>query len=334
MRRRRFYEPALCRWRRRWSHGRRNGCDRVKCIVPLKPKEGDGVMLRVGLVTLMVVLAVGSGWAQVGTLHIPSAVPCPEDTVQLTGQVRAFEDSENLTYNVNARGGVAPNVDMSLGWFSMSSEGPEPIGGAVRRSELHLLTLGGLWQVQSGNWRMALRGGGEFPVRTVKGINTELGLAAPQRQVIPFIAGVVEFGDPDRTVYLFEAKGVGWDADMAVEQLTDGIDTDQVDGDGAVVEGFGSLFIVGIGAVHNFGAGKVFADLAYPVSGENCINEETNAVEQALVWSLGGSYNFGGGNDLTLTVGLSNAAGPTAATSTLAAPGSSVGVVAGISARW
>lgn len=280
-------------------------------------------MSRLVVVPLVVVLSVGFAWGQYGTLHLPSAVPWPQDSVQISGQVRAFEGSENLIYDASARGGVSHNVEVRLGWFSMSTEGQDPIADAVRRSELHLLTLSGLWQVQEGNWRVAFRGGGEFPTRRIQGINTDTGDFAPQLRAIPVIGGIIEHGDPEGTLLIFEAKGVGWDADMAVNGVGDN-----------VVEGFGNLFILGLGAVHNFGTGRVFADVAYPLSGDNSINEVTNATEQALVWSAGASYTFSGRCNPTLIVGVTNAAGPTAATSTLAAPGDSAGVVGGFSLNW
>ena len=171
-------------------------------------------MSRLAVVTLMVVMCMGLAWGQHGTLNLPSAVPWQGDDVQVSSQVRIFGGGGNTTFDVNARGRLGLNTEVQLGWFSMSTEGQDPIADAIRRSQLHLLTLTGLWQVQSGNWRMGFRAGGEFPVRTPEGINTAIGASAPEFRAIPIIGAVVEFGDPDGTQYIVEAKGVGWNADM------------------------------------------------------------------------------------------------------------------------
>ncbi|MCD6360154.1 MAG: hypothetical protein J7M38_04755 [Armatimonadetes bacterium] len=293
-------------------------------------------MSRLAVAVLMVVLCIGLAWGQSGTLNLPSAVPWQDDAVQVKAQVRAFEGGDNQTYNVTARGRLGTDAEVQLGYFCMGSEGEDPIAGIVRKSNLHLLTLTGLWQVQEGSWRMALRGGGEFPIHVTEGINTALMASAPEFRAIPVGSVVLEWGQPDGLLVLFEAKGGGFDADMPVTgQVYPGATLIGGGGtNGQVVEGFGSVFMVGAG-VRRYGERIQWcADLAFPLSGDNSIDENTNRVEQAIAWSAGLSYLLGGSRNVTIDLGVSNSAGSTMATSTIVAPGSSVGFVGGISCNW
>jgi len=295
-------------------------------------------MSRLTVVAVMLVVCIGLAWGQYGTLHLPSAVPWQGDDVQILSQVRIFDGDENQTYNVNARGRLGENTEVQLGWFSMSTEGEDPIAGVVRASNLHLLTLTGLWQVQSGDWRLAFRGGGELPIRTPEGINTALVASAPEFRVIPVGSVVLEFGDPDGTTFILEPKGVGFDADMPAvfggPIIAGSADKLIMPNGFGVVEGFGNLFILGAGVRMNGGRISAFADAAYPLSGENSLDEDTNQVEQALAWGAGLSYLVGGAHDFSVHVGVSNTAGRTPATSTIVAPGDSIGFVGGFDFNW
>ena len=280
------------------------------------------MMSRVAVVLMLMVACVGLAWGQQGTANLPSAVPWQSDDVQLSTEARLFSDTDNTTFDFNLRSRLDTNSEVQVGWFYMSTSGPDPIADTIRASELQLMPVHVLYQVADGTVRAAIRGGVELPTGTPVGINTDTRAFAAESRPIPTLSVPVEWGDPNNWLVIVEPKGVGFDADMMAS-----------DGSG-VVEGFGNLFILGAGVRHNAGSLSLFADAAYPLSGDNTINEDTNAVEQGLAWSAGGTYVFGGSHDLTVDLFATTSAGPTPATSTIVAPDDCVGVGLRVGGRW
>ncbi len=268
------------------------------------------------------VLCVGLAWGQHGTANLPSAVAWQADETEVSSQIRLFEGTSNDSYDFAIRGELNNNAEVGLGWFTMSTMGEDPIGDAVRASNLDLLTLDLKWQVADGTTRGAIRTGAEFPTSATIGMNTATGAFVWSNRAIPFISAIIERGDPDGWLWILEPKGVGFDADMAAS-----------DGTGTV-EGFGNLFMVGAGVRRASGQIDLFADAAYPISGENSIDEDTNRVERELAWSAGGTLYLGGTHNWTLDVFATNTAGPSAATSCIVAPDQSVGLGVGIGGEF
>lgn len=278
------------------------------------------MMSRTAMVVMLVaiiVLSVSGAWAQYGTVNLPSAVPWQEDGTEVTAQVRLW-DGGNETYDINLRGSLGEASEVQIGWFSMSIEGDDPINDAVRASDLDLMTLSLLVTLPDTPWAMAVRVGAEFPTDVPRGVNTATGGVAAQRRAIPVISLPMQWGVADDVLVIVEPKGVGFDADMAAS-----------DGSG-IVEGFGDLFMLGAGVRYTAGAIDLFADAAYPISGDNSVDENTNAVEKELAWSAGGSYFVGGSHDWTVDVFATNTAGPSPATSAIATPDQSIGVGVGV----
>ena len=272
--------------------------------------------VMVVMIVAMLVATVSGAWAQHGTVNLPSASPWLEDGTEVTAQVRMWDGNE--TYDINLRGSLGSSSEIQIGWFSMSTAGDDPVNEAVRASDLDLLTLSVLVRLPETPWTMALRGGVELPTDVTRGANTVTGGVAFQRRSIPIISLPMEWGSADDLLIIVEPKGVGFDADMAASDDT------------GIVEGFGNLFILGAGVRYAAGDIDLFADAAYPISGDNSVDENTNRVEKSLAWSAGGSYFIGGSHDWTIDIFATNTAGPSPATSTIATPDQSIGVGFGV----
>ncbi len=270
------------------------------------------------MVVAMFVVCLSGAWAQHGTVNLPSASPWLEDGTEVTAQVRMWDGNE--TYDINLRGSLGSSSEIQIGWFSMSTAGDDPVNAAVRSSDLDLMTLSVLTILSEpdSDWRAGLRAGAEFPTDVTRGANTVTGGVASQRRAIPVISLPFEWGNPDRLIVIVEPKAVGFDADMTAS-----------DGSG-IVEGFGNLMLFGAGVRCKVGGVDLFADAAYPLTGDNSVDEATNRVEKALAWSAGGSYFVGGSHDWTIDIFATNTAGPSPATSTIATPDQSIGVGFGV----
>ena len=119
---------------------------------------------------------------------------------------------------------------------------------------------------------------------------------------------------------LFEPKIVWFDDELPVTG-------------GGTIPGFGEVVMIGGGFRWTVaGDTDLVADAAYPVSESNTINEETNALDEDVVWSAGISHRLDG--DWTIDVFATNAAGPTMPTSAIAAPDQSVGVGVCVGGSW
>ena len=96
-------------------------------------------------------------------------------------------------------------------------------------------------------------------------------------------------------------------------------------GDGTTIAGFGDVIAVGIGVLHEAEEFSVVGDLVLVVDGDNSIDEVTNLPTDELVWSAGGSWH-GEESSVRVDLFVTNAAGPTGASSIIATPDQSVGV--------
>lgn len=268
-------------------------------------------MSRVPVVVVcLIVVGLGSGlvWAQQGTPNLPSAVPWQADEINLTGEARFFEGSGNETLAVSLRGRMGLGSEAEICYFTMDTKGEDPINEIVRRSEADLVALTFKWLVRGGARRVAVRAGMEVPVSSrPTGTNTDSGAFAAQGSVIPTLSLPLEWGDRASTLFIIEPKAV-WFRDNIPNSI------------GGVTPGFGDVIVLGAGFCHNLGKFTLVADAAVPLAGDNSIDKNTNLVTDEVVWAAGVSWDVGGQHDLSIDVFSTSAAGPTPATSIIAAP--------------
>lgn len=270
-------------------------------------------------VVAILLMAVGAATAQSGSWGIPSTAPWMTDDYQASGEARFF-DGDNETWAVSVRGAIGDDADATVGYFDWDVTGEDPINGAVRRSEMSAVFVDLKWLLVDTSPRIALRVGGDLPVGDATGTNTATGASARLDRPVPTVSLPIEFGNPNGILWILEPKVVWFGSRMPTNT-------------GSSIEGFGTTVMIG-GAVRYPVSGTVTfaADAAYPVSDSNSIDDVTNTVTEELAWSAGLEAAFGGG--WNLGVFATTAAGPTPATSAIAAPDQSVGVGVRVGKSW
>lgn len=276
-------------------------------------------MLRIGSVhgivvaaALIVVCAAGA-WAQFNTANLPTAEPWQSEGTLATGEIRFFEG--NQTYAASVRSGRAgQDMDVELSLFYMDTSGEEAVAGTVRDSEALLLGLNLKWLARrEGNMTVSVIPGLEYPLDDMEGTNTDIPATATSDDIIPVLTIPVEWRLEDGTRLTVAPRYVGFDE--APEFAA-----------GETIAGFGDVIAVAGSVVHPCRGYLLHGDLAVVLDGDNSINENTNQPTDELVWSAGATWLGEEGSDYTVTLFATNAAGPTAATSIIAAPGDSVAV--------
>ncbi len=274
------------------------------------------------VVTLLLIavaaLVAGAAWAQFGTPNLPSATPWQGDDYDVKAEGR-FWNGDNQTWGLFIRGENSDKGDTTLGYFDWEAEGEDPIAGAIRQSDYRAVVVDLKWLVWDSSPRVALRLGADLQVSRSRGTNLDLGASAFGNGPIPAVSLPIEFGDPTGILFLLEPKAVWFDDTLPTSS-------------GGTIEGFGDLIMIGGGARYRLGGQTaIVADAAFPVSGSNTINDVTNEVDKDVVWAVGVSQMFGG---WMVDVFATNAAGPTPATSSIAAPDQSVGVGVRVGGAW
>ncbi|MFW5866718.1 MAG: hypothetical protein ACOCX2_02805 [Armatimonadota bacterium] len=273
-------------------------------------------------ITVIVVaatIAAGTATAQTGTWDIPSATTVDDAQTRVFTDVRLFEE-DNETWGVFVRGGFDDNGEATFGYFDWDVTGEDPINGAVRRSNMSGLVADIKWLLRDRSPRIAVRGGADLPVGDATGANTETGGTAFMRGAVPTVSVPIEFGDPDGILWILEPKVVWFDTLMPSNV-------------GPPVDSFGTTVMIGGGVRYPVGGNLTFvADAAYPVDGSNTIDDATNTVTEELAWSAGVSAELGSGWDAG--VFATTAAGPTPATSSIAAPDQSIGLGVNLGKAW
>lgn len=279
-------------------------------------------MVRVSTAIAMLavlLLSVGAATAQTGSWGIPAATPWISDDWQLSGEARFFED-DNETWGVFVRGAIGPDAEGTVGYFDWDVTGEDPINGAVRRSDMSAVIVDLKFLLSDGSPRVALRVGGDLKVGSATGTNTATGASAFLDGPVPTVSLPIEFGNPDGLLWILEPKVIWFGTRMPTTT-------------GQPIEGFGTTIMVG-GAVRYPVGGDMtlMADAAYPVNDSNSIDDVTNAVTEELAWSAGVEADLGSGWDVG--VFATTAAGPTPATSAIAAPDQSIGAGVRVGKTW
>lgn len=265
---------------------------------------------------LLAVLMLPSAFAADGPPNLDNAAVCGED-----GQTRWFldarffetgtddEDWDNATYSIGFQAPINYHTDFILGYSAMDAVGPNPINGAIRKSDRDVLTAALKRRISGENsnptWALTIGADVEAGGET-KGMNTALGASAYQKTVTPAAKLQVEFGDPGRFQFQVAGQVAWWDTMLPCDN-------------GTVIEGYGTVVGVGGGVVWPFSSRlSLTGDAMVIVDGENAVMAD-NTLDDEVVWSAGGTYRFGDANDTTLSVYATNSMSPTLAGSIIAA---------------
>jgi hypothetical protein len=289
-----------------------------------------GHLLVIAAVVLLT--SISGAWAQgygalmdemsptsYNTANLQTAEPWPEGSTLLYGDVRTWE-GDNWTFSAAARTNVGEDMDAEVTLFHMDTSGEDPIAGAVRDSEATLLGLNFKWVAYRGDdLTISVIPGAEFPIDDMEGTNTAIPATATSDDIIPTITVPFEFTSEAGTIYRVGPRYIGFDEAPQVGDAT--------------IDGFGDVIALAGGATHDFGEYSLLGDLAIVLAGDNSIDENTNAPTDEFVWSLGGAWHPED-NDVRVDLFVTNAAGPTAASSIIATPDSSVGVGVRVSGEF
>ena len=269
------------------------------------------------LLVVALMLLFGVAWAQVGTPNLAAATPWQgDDAFRVEGR---FFQEDNQTWGVFYRGAISDDADGMFGYLDWETVGEDPIAGALRQTDYEAVVFDLKWLILDGSPRVALRAGADLLLAS-RGTNLELMASAWSRGPIPAVSLPIEWGMNEDILLLFEPKIVWFDDELPVTG-------------GGTIPGFGEVVMIGGGFRWTVaGDTDLVADAAYPVSESNTINEETNALDEDVVWSAGISHRLDG--DWTIDVFATNAAGPTMPTSAIAAPDQSVGVGVCVGGSW
>ncbi|MFP4249951.1 MAG: hypothetical protein ACLFU7_09855 [Armatimonadota bacterium] len=254
------------------------------------------------------------------TPNLQCAEPWTEESILVWGDVRTWE-LDNWTFATGARTSVGEEMDAELTFFHMDTSGDDQIDGAVRDSEMTLLGLNFKWLARrTDRMTISVIPGAEFPLGDIKGTNTATSGTARSDDLIPVLAVPFDFSAQENTIFRLVPRYVGFDERP---QLADG----------GTVPGFGDVLAIGVGVLHDFGEYSVVADGAFLADGDNSINDADNTLTDEFIWSVGGTWHPRA-KDMRLDVFATNAAGPTAASSIIAAPDSSIGLGVRVSSEF
>ena len=226
-------------------------------------------------------------------------------------EVRFWDGDGNETFAVGVTSKLGPRWDGTVMFLDMDVAGEDPIVEAVRASALQLLALDARWQMREGEWNVALNPGLEIVTKDATGTNTATGDSADWGDAIATLGLICEHRNGPWT-WVINPKLAFWEGS-------------QVATNGQVVEGFGTVWGLGLGVRHQVNDQlQLTADVTPILSGDNTVNPDTNRMERDVVWGVGASYLVFPTHNAWLTVFGSNAFGPTPATSLLAAPDNSI----------
>lgn len=276
----------------------------------------------VAAVCLTLLVAVGGAHAQgyglpavdgvysYGTPNLPAAEPWASSDTLLWGEGRFFDGGQTYSAGVQAR--VGQDTEAGLTLFHLTTSGDDPIAGAVRDSEATLIGLNVKWLAYRGDQiAVSVLPGIEYPIGDMEGTNTTIPATAVSDDIILELAVPVEYITEDGLILRAVPKYVGFDDSPSVN--------------GTTIDGFGDVIALGLGGTYSDVEWSAMADVAIVLSGDNSIDADTNEPTDEMVWSAGGSWH-GIDSDVRIDLFVTNAAGPTAASSIIATPDNSVGV--------
>lgn len=241
--------------------------------------------------------------------NVPGAQPWPHDGAQWWGELRTWE-GENWTYSAGARVAAGEESDVELTLFHMDTDSGDPIGTEVVESQATLLGLNYRWLAyESDALTISVIPGAEYPLDDMEG-NREG--SAISDELIPTVSVPFEFVNKNGTIFRVVPRYVGFDETPSVAADT-------------TIDGFGDVFALAGGVVHPMDQFSLSGDLALILEGDNSIDENTNEPTDEFIWAAGGSWQKQE-DDLRVDLFVTNAIGPTAATSLISTPDQSVGV--------
>ncbi len=280
-------------------------------------------------VTVVIVLALcsfGAAWGQgygvtayegtpaesYGTPNLPCATAWAAE--EMYGWVEGrFFDGDNYPLAAGLRAAVGESSEAQLTLWTMDTSGKDPISGVVRQSEGTLLGLNYKWLAhKTERVTVSVMPGFDYPIQDLEATNTNTGDTASSDELIPVVSVPIEWQGRDGVSYRVVPRYVGFDNKL-----------DNSAGD--AIDGFGDCIALGAGVLYEDVEYSLMADVQVPISGDNAIDDATNTPTDEVVWSAGGAWH-GADSDVRIEATLTNAFGPTGATSLMATPDQSVGV--------
>ncbi len=256
--------------------------------------------------------ALPGAWAQgLATANLPCAEPWPPGTELVSAEARVW-DGGNITWAVVGRASVGQDLEGQVTLFYMDTSGDDAIAGTVRDSRAFLAGLNFKWLAhRDENVTVSVIPGVEMPLDDMEGTNTDLPATAVSDDIIPVLSVPIAWDSGDGTVVTVVPRYVGFDEAPEVA--------------GTTIPGFGDVFAIGASVRHRQEQYAVHADAQVVLEGGNTIDPADNSITDDLVWSAGATW-FAPEADWQVDLFATNAAGPTAATSIIAAPDQSVGI--------
>jgi hypothetical protein len=269
------------------------------------------------LLCVLSVLAVGAVPAQdcgLGTPSLKSPNALGDEDFRATVDWRWW-DGSNDTFAFLAEYGVTDRLDLGAGYVTFDNLGEPPIAGALRASDLHgpavwLKYVGR--EVEGNRWGWSVAPGVEF--LTMEGTNTAIGATAGGDETVFSLE--VPIGIPDGDVLWMVTPKLATFPDTAPVTGPIGIQLP------AEIDSFGTVVGLGLGVVAPIG------------TGDNSIDPDTNDPTVQLLFGAGARRALHVADESYLDLFVTNASGPTTATSLIAAPDQSVGFGARVSVCW
>jgi len=246
-----------------------------------------------------------------GTPNVKAAAAYTGPT-RAFADVRWFEGKNNQVVSFGFQGKLGNTSEANVTFLDMDTEGKDPIGGVVRKSDMQLLAVDTKFELchPHGGLGISLDPGMEIAMQGPRGTNTSTGQFAEGDSFIPTFRMPIQW----------QWGSWNWMLDPKVAWFDTQVPTSL----GSTIEGFGTVMGLGIGVRIPFGSRlSLFGDVTPILNGSNTLNKDTNKPEDKLVWGAGGTLKLG--NATNLSFFGTTAFGCTTATSLLAAPDDSVG---------
>jgi hypothetical protein len=220
-----------------------------------------------------------------------------------------FFEGDNTTSSFKLTYGTADNSETSLGFVTFDNTGPDPIAGALRRSELDMLTFSYRLigqEAEGSRWGI----GGQFDLEipfTWRGTNLATGARAETDDSILAISLLLDHRACDKLALRTQPKLVFF-RDTIPDSL------------GGDTKSFGTVLAVTSGGTLELSdRWWLFADWTNVWAGDNAISQRSGLPADRTLWTAGARLQSPDGTKW-IELYMTNAAGLSTATSVIGAP--------------
>ncbi len=286
-----------------------------------------------GIIAVLVLPAV---YAQDGTPNLGTAQIENADGNRWFIEVRGFDTGDpvadwkdNRTQSIGFRAPINDNTEFSLIYSDARGSGTDrnfPMimhaNDVVDMSRKVLSpAIKRRFTSRAASCALALSIGADVAVETSYQLNLDTGQRSEEDDFTPAARLQAEWGAPGRVQYQLAAQVAVWNSWRGTNM-------------GYAIPGFETVAAVGAGLIYPinccrwpFGGKIAFVgDVMFPVSGYNVINEDSGNLDDRIVWSYGGNWEFGDRANTILSLYATNALGPTLGSSIIGAPEDTIGV--------